>query len=55
MDLEGRVGDGGVENWTREASAEAAKEERNLYAEAEEEAEAEASAAGWLAMEVSVA
>jgi hypothetical protein len=37
------------ENWRREASAEAAKEERNLYAEAE------ASAAGWLAMEVSVA
>jgi len=39
------------ENWRREASAEAAKEERNLYAEAE----AEAGAAGWLAMEVSVA
>jgi len=37
------------ENWRREASAEAAKEERNLYAEAE------AGAAGWLAMEVSVA
>ena len=37
------------ENWRREASAEAAKEERNLYAAVG------SGKRGWLAMEVSVA